>query len=796
MNERTLKVLEYQKIIEILAEYTVSNLGKEIALELKPSSNIYEVKEWLQETDEAVEIILKKGNIPLEGIYDIRTTLKRAELGTILENGELLKISDTIAGIKKVKAYMKEDKDNDLYPIINDLINLLVNLDDIAKSINTVVLNEDEISDRASPELFSIRKKIKDMNARIREKLNNIITSVSYQKFLQEQIITIRNGRYVIPVKQEFKGSLSGIVHDQSSSGATLYIEPMIIVEMNNDLKQLKLKETDEVNKILLQLSKAISEKNQEIRTNLDILTTLDFIFAKAKFSLDLKCFKPIVNNSGWINLKKARHPLLAAEIVVPIDVHLGETFNILVITGPNTGGKTVSLKTVGLLVLMSQSGLFIPAAEGSEVSLFDYVFADIGDEQSIEQSLSTFSSHMKNIVSILNDVTEKSLVLLDELGAGTDPTEGAALAIAILEVLRSKQIKAIATTHYSEIKAYALITPDLSNGSVEFDIETLRPTYKLSIGNPGKSNAFEISKKLGLNEGIIEKAKEFMTKDKIKFEDIIVSLEESRKKAEEERSISEKLRYEAELMNQEASKRLNRINAQKENLIKNAHEEAKRIIESQKSELNIIMEELKEAMKKEAKEKLNTARKAELSLKRIENKAQNNLDNLAFKKFKNHMPPKNLKLGDLVRIIKLDKKGNVLSLPDENGNLTVQVGIMKVNANISDLKLEKDNKNEIFKEEYKEYINRKRGGIRDTNIPLEVDLRGKTLDEALLDVDKYLDDVYLTNIKSVTLIHGKGTGVLRSGITQLLKNHPHVKSYRTGGYYEGGFGVTIVEIK
>lgn len=793
MNERTLRVLEYHKIIKILTEHTVSNLGKEIANNLKPSNNIYEVKEWLQETGEAIEILFKKGNIPLEGIYDIRPSLKRAELGSILENNELLKISDTLTGVKKIKKFMKEGKDNDLYPIIDDLVSLLVGMDDIINYINKVVLNEDEISDSASPELFSIRRKIKERHAKIREKLNNIVTSASYQKFLQEQIITIRNDRYVIPVKQEFRGSLSGIVHDQSSSGATLYIEPMIIVEMNNDLKQLKLREADEINKILLQLSKMISEKKQEIETNIEILTTLDFIFAKAKFSLELKCFEPIINDSGRINLKKARHPLLDSDLVVPIDVYLGETFNVLVITGPNTGGKTVSLKTIGLLVLMSQSGLYIPAAEGSEISLFDYVFADIGDEQSIEQSLSTFSSHMKNIIAILNDVTEKSLVLLDELGAGTDPTEGAALAMGVLEVLRTRHIRTIATTHYSELKAYALITPGLSNGSVEFDIETLKPTYKLSIGNPGKSNAFEISKKLGLQNQVIKKAKEFMSKDKIKFEDIIISLEESRKKAEEERRISEKLRYEAQLINQEANKRLNRINSQKEKIIKAAYEEAKKIIEEQKPEIDNIIRELKEAMEKEAKEKLKTIEKAGLDVKGIENEIQNNINDITFKKLKNYKPPKNLKLGDLVRVIKLNKKGYVLSLPDDNGNLTVQVGIMKVNVNISDLKSEKVNEEESPAEKYTGIDKTK---IILADVPTELDLRGKTLDEALLDVDKYLDDVYLSNIKTVTLIHGKGTGVLRSGITQLLKNHPHVKSYRTGGYYEGGFGVTIVEIK
>lgn len=792
MDERTLKVLEYKKIIDILAEYTVSNLGREVVLSLKPSNNLYEVKEWLQETGEAVEILLKRGSIPLEGIYDIRAPLKKAEIGSIIENGELLKISDTLASVRKLKAFIKEEKNEGTYPIVEDLISLSVELKNIETSINNVIVSEDEISDNASPELFSVRKKIKDTHIRIRDKMNSMVTSTSYQKYLQEQIITIRGDRYVVPVKQEFRGNMPGVVHDQSASGATLYIEPMAIVEMNNDLKQLKIRESDEERKILLHLSKLISEKNQEIRTNLEILTTLDFIFAKAKFSLEYNCVEPLINNTGRINLKKARHPLIAADIVIPIDIHLGETFNILVITGPNTGGKTVSLKTVGLLVLMAQSGIHIPAADRSEISIFNQVFADIGDEQSIEQSLSTFSSHMKNIVKILKEVTDKSLVLFDELGAGTDPTEGAALAMSILDLLRNKQIRTIATTHYSELKAYALTTPGLCNGSVEFDIQTLKPTFRLSIGMPGKSNAFEISMKLGLSEAIIERARDFITKDKIKFEDVITNLEESRRKADKERDISEKLRYETELLKKEAEQKLDKVISQRESIIKNAYEEAKQIMDKQKTTINEMIKELKEAADKEAKEKLSASEKVRLKIRDIENDMQSKSNDILFMRTRKHKPPKKLKLGDTVRIVKLDQKGSVASLPDENGNLTVQAGIMKVNVNINDLQLEKqENKDEVIKVKYTNIARSK-----SLNLPLELDLRGKTLDEALFDTDKYLDDVYLSGIKNVTLIHGKGTGVLRSGITQLLKDHPNVKSYRAGGYHEGGIGATIVELK
>ncbi len=791
MDDRTLRVLEYNKIINMLSLYTYSELGKEVAIALKPSTNTYEIQEWLNETSEGVDILLKNGKVPFDGIYDIRTSLKRAEIGSIIENNELIKISSTLSGSRKFKAFIKESKRENFYPIIEDLASLLTDLKSIEESINNVVISDDEISDKASPELFSIRKKIKDTNGRIRDKLNNIITSVSYQKYLQEQIVTIRNDRFVVPVKQEFRGNIPGVVHDQSLSGATLYIEPMAVVDMNNELKQLKLKEKDEIDRILLSLSYMISEKSQEIQTNLEILTTLDFIFAKARFSLDYNCTVPIINKSRIINLTKARHPLIEAEKVIPIDISIGDDFKILIITGPNTGGKTVSLKTVGLLSLMAQSGLHIPAGDKSELCVFDEVFADIGDEQSIEQSLSTFSSHMKNIVNILDNITENSLVLLDELGAGTDPTEGAALAMSILELLRSKQIIAIATTHYSELKAYALSTKGLRNGSVEFDVQTLKPTYKLSIGIPGKSNAFEISKKLGLGENIINRAKDFITEDKVKFEDVITGLEEDRKKSSEARDITERLRVEAEAMKQDAETRLLKISEQRDKIIREAYEEAKKIVDNSKTHMNDLMKELKEAADKEAEEKLIATEKARLDMKALEDNMEEESKQGLFNKPFGHKPPKKLRLGDTVKIISLEQTGNVITMPDENGNLNIQVGIMKVNVNIKDIAL--------VQNVYSASEKIKHSGIgkaKADTVSLEIDLRGKTLDEALLDVDKYLDDVYLSKKSIVTIIHGKGTGVLRSGIIQLLRTHPHVKSFRSGGYHEGGLGVTIVEIK
>lgn len=791
MNEKTLRVLEYQKIIELIADETVSGLGREIVMSLKPSNNIYEVKEWLQETSEAVDIVLKRGSFPLEGIHDIRIALRKAEMRSILGMDELLLTSYTLASARKIKNFMKEDRSDKSYPIIEDLVNLLNEFKYIENSINSSILNDEEIADNASPELNSVRRKIRDKHSQIKDKLNSMVASSSYQKYLQEQIVTMRGDRYVVPVKQEYRGNMPGIVHDQSASGATLFIEPMAIVELNNDLRQLKLKEKEEIERILINLSALITENYDGIKTNVEILATLDFIFAKAKFSLAYRCSEPIVNTEGRINIKKARHPLLDPKVVVPIDVRTGEDFNTLVITGPNTGGKTVTLKTTGLLNLMAQSGLHIPAGDYSEISIFDQIYADIGDEQSIEQSLSTFSSHMKNIVSILNNISQSSLVLLDELGAGTDPTEGAALAMAILDLLHDKNVRTVATTHYSELKIYALTTPGVCNASVEFDIETLQPTYRLSIGIPGKSNAFEISKKLGLDASIVDKAKEFIAKDKIKFEDVITDLEESRKKADEEKYIAQRLRYEVEKVKEEADRRLEKILAQKDKIIEEANKTARNLVQKHKEEIDFLIKQLKDAIDKENEVKARTIEKVRKDFKSIDDEIEKS-NGIGLTVKTNRKPPEKLKLGDTVKIINLNQKGNVLTLPDDSGNLTVQAGIMKINVNIKDIQLEKDTKQQdILTQRYARVSKSKAA-----QVPHQLDLRGKTLDETLMDIDKYLDDVYLAGIPSVTLIHGKGTGVLRAGIKEFLKNHAHVKSYRTGGYNEGGLGATIVEIK
>lgn len=790
MNEKCLKTLEYQKIINMLCDNTISNMGRDIAEELIPSTDIHEVRELLQETTEAVNLSLKKGNPPLRGIHDIRVPLRKVKVGSVLDPGELLKIADTQRSCRTLKSYMSQDKGEQSFPIIEYYIDTLSTFKALEESIYNAIDNEEEISDRASSLLHSIRRKLKEKSAGIKEKLNHMVTSSAYSKYLQEAIVTVRGDRHVIPVKQEFRAQVPGIIHDQSSTGATLFIEPMVIVEMQNDLKQLKLSEAEEIQRILTELTQLVADKYEDIKQNSEILATLDFIFAKAKLSLDLRCVEPKINNNGVINVKKARHPLLKADKVVPIDIYLGESFNTLVITGPNTGGKTVTLKTMGLLTLMAQAGLHIPAGDYSELAVFDEVFADIGDEQSIEQSLSTFSSHMTNIVSILKNVTPNSLVLFDELGAGTDPTEGAALAMSILELLFHKNIRTAATTHYSELKVYALSTAGVCNASVEFDIATLRPTYKLLIGVPGKSNAFEISRKLGLTDDVISRAKEFLTKDDIAFEDVIKELQENRKKTQEESDLAARVRMDIERSKKELDNKLSKLEEQRERMLRDAQREALSIVKRSKEEADQVIKELREAMEKEAADKAVIIEQARLKLKRKQDEAEEKIGEAVFNKV-SHKPPKQLKLGDSVKIVNLNQVGYVLTLPDEQGNLMVQAGIMKVNVNINNLSVDKEDKPNAKKQ-----VNLNLSSEKARSIASQIDVRGQSLEEALMNVDKYIDDAYLAGAGQVTIVHGKGTGTLRAGIMQLLRSHTHVKSVRGGAYNEGGSGATIVEVK
>lgn len=790
MNEKCIKTLEYNKIISMLCDNTVSDMGRDIAEALVPSSDINEVRELQQETTEAVNLILKKGNAPLSGIYDIRVPLRKVKMGSRLDPGELLKIAYTLRSCRILKNYISEDKGEQQFPIIEYYIDTLSPFKNIEENIFNAIENEEEISDRASSLLHSIRRKIKDKSAGIKEKLNHMVTSPAYSKYLQEGIVTVRGDRHVIPVKQEYRAQVPGIIHDQSSSGATLFIEPMVIVEMQNELKQLRLSEAEEIERILYELTGLVGEKYESIKLNAEILATLDFIFAKAKLSLEFRCVEPKVNDKGIINIKKARHPLIDAKKVVPIDIYMGESFNTLVITGPNTGGKTVTLKTVGLLCLMAQAGLHIPAGDYSEVAVFDEVFADIGDEQSIEQSLSTFSSHMTNIVSILNNITKNSLVLFDELGAGTDPTEGAALAMSILELLYKKDIRTAATTHYSELKVYALSTPGVCNASMEFDVATLRPTYKLLIGIPGKSNAFEISQKLGLSGDIINRAKEFISKEDIEFEDVIKDLQENRKKMQEESDLASRMRMDIERSKKELDNKLGKMEEQKERMLRDAQREALAIVKRSKQEADQIIRELREAMEKEAADKALVIEQARTKLKQKQDEAEEKIGEAVLGKV-SHKPPKKLKLGDTVKIVNLNQKGYVLTLPDEQGNLMVQAGIMKVSVNINNLTLDQEEKQTAKKQ-----ANLHLSSEKARSISAQIDVRGQTLEEAIMNVDKYIDDAYLAGAGQVTIIHGKGTGTLRAGINQMLRSNSHVKSFRVGAFNEGGSGATIVEIK
>lgn len=791
MNDKTLKVLEYHKIIKKLTDKTESQLGKDMTKKIKPSTDIDEIEYLQRETKEALSLIIKKGNPPLYGIFDVSGELKITEIGGSLSPKSLIKISDSLRVSRSLKKYLKEIKDDETssFPIIQGLIDDLRVFKDIEDEINNAIISENEISDNASPGLRNIRRQIINKNESVRVKLNSIINSQKYKKYLQDSIVTMREGRYVVPIKQENKAYFPGLVHDQSASGATLFVEPMAVVELNNELRELEIKEREEIEKILLELSGLVAEEAENIGNNQSILQRLDFIFAKGKLALEMDATKPILNKEGYINIKKARHPLLNVKNVVPIDIYIGKDFNTLVITGPNTGGKTVTLKTVGLLTLIAQSGLHIPADFNSQMGVFDQVFADIGDEQSIEQSLSTFSSHMTNIVSILDSLKDNSLVLFDELGAGTDPTEGAALAMSILDHLLKLNIRTIATTHYSQLKIYALTTDRVKNAAVEFDVETLSPTYKLLIGVPGKSNAFEISKRLGLQDYIIDYAKNLVSKENVEFEDVLQAIDEDRRIIEENKFQAEKLKYEVEKLKEELSTEKEKTKEAREKIILKAKEEARSILRSAKDESDSIVSELRKISSEVEKDRNKEIHKAQERLKssldEVESSLSENVLNVKSKE-----PPKNLKVGDTVEVLSLNQVGNVLELPDENGNVLVQVGIMKVNVHISTLRRAKEEESGKTQTSTRKIIKSKAA------VKNEIDLRGKTLDEALLDLDKYIDDIYIAGLKEAYIIHGKGTGVLREGIKGYIKRHKHIKSFRIGKYGEGGDGVTVMELK
>lgn len=793
MKERTLKTLEYHKIIEQLAGKAISSMGKDIAGSLKPSTDLDEIRLMQQETSEASGFIVRKGSLPLGGITDIRHSLQRVETGGALNIEELLQIGDFCYVCRKVITYSTDNRKTESFPILDSLFGSVSPFGALEKEINRCIINNQELSDDASPKLYEIRRSIKTSNDRIREQLNSIIHSQAYKNMLQDNIITIRSGRYCVPIKLEYRQSFPGMVHDQSSTGATVFMEPMAVVQLNNKIKTLHTDEENEIEKILRELSYLVAEQAHLLAANLDILIKLDFIFAKGELSLEMKASKPNFNRDGYIDIKKGRHPLLDQAKVVPIDIYLGKSFSILLITGPNTGGKTVALKTLGLLALMGQAGLHIPAFDNSDLALYTEIFADIGDEQSIEQSLSTFSAHMSNIVKILEEASlcqGNSLVLLDELGAGTDPTEGAALAMSILQFLYQNKIHTAVTTHYSELKVYALSTEGVENASCEFDVETLRPTYRLLIGVPGKSNAFAISKKLGLPDDIINNAKEFLSHEDQRFEDVITDLEINKKSVEIEKERASRYRQEAAALKTELEKQREKLNKQRDKILLTAKEEALKITREAKDQADIIIKEMQKQMKEGGSQ-----RELEESRRKVGDmvsKIDEELDGLAKKDRPPKKVPKNLKKGDGVFVHSMHMTGVVSELPDRDGYVTIQAGIMKLKVKLEDLSL--NEKEEQIKVNAQNYSARVKS-VKSQSITPEVDLRGQMVEEGLEKTDKYLDDAYLAGLKQVTIIHGKGTGALRSAVQNHLKGHPHVKSQRPGSFGEGDLGVTIVEL-
>ncbi len=791
MNDRALRVLEYDKIMKKLEERTASSLGRSFVEDLKPVSDFHEVEARLKETTDASAYLWRKGGAPFGGVHDVRASLKRVEIGSTLGISELLKIGDVMRCGRMLKQFLTNDVPSDWEEnIALELGRQIASFKQVEDAISHAIISEEEISDHASPELFSIRRSIRQKQDGIKDKLSAFIRSADYKKIMQDAVVTLRGDRYVIPVKQEYKSQVPGLVHDMSSSGATVFIEPLSVVEANNEIKALLIREQHEIERILMELTAKVAEISTELGVNLKIVAQLDFMFAKAKLSRDFNGICPRLTNQRLIRIKKGRHPLLDRHKVVPIDIELGHEFSTLVITGPNTGGKTVTLKTVGLFVLMLQAGLHIPVQEGSEFGLFESVFADIGDEQSIEQSLSTFSSHMKNIVTILDEADEGSLVLFDELGAGTDPTEGAALAIAILDGLTKRGICTMATTHYSELKVYAMTTKGVQNACCEFDVETLRPTYRLLVGVPGKSNAFAISQKLGLDAFVIHKAKEFLTQDNIRFEDVLSDIEKNRTQAEREKESAQALKREIEALKAEAQKEREKIDKEKEHIIAKAKENARSIVIDARYEAEELLERLKELYKQG--NKLNSEKElqeARAGIRNLDNLEGSLVESYEVRSFID--PPQDLKPGESVMMLNLDQKATVLEEPDTDGQVLVQAGIMKVKVNVSQLKRVDEQKESLEK------INRVRvAGVKASSIKLDLDLRGLNVEEAVDKVDKYVDDAVIAGLHEVTLIHGKGTGTLRKAIHDFLRGHAHVHSYRLGKYGEGETGVTVVELK
>ncbi len=790
MDQKAKRVLEYNKIIELLRKQAGSGLTQDRIENLEPETDPRVVKDLLAETTEAVSVIVHKGPLPLGNFYDIKNHLELANKGGTLNMRQLLQVLYNINTARNVISFLKSDLPE--LPIIRGLSDLLVAPKDLSEEIDRCILSEDEMSDNASNELRNIRRSISRQNEAIRTKMNQILNSADNKVYLQDAIVTMRQGRYVIPVKSEHKNRFPGIVHDQSASGSTLFIEPQVIVNLNNELRELELAEKAEIERILSELTAQVALRYHELSNNQELLVQLDFIFAKGKLSYSMDGVEAIVSDNNILELLGARHPLIDPKKVVPINVSIGRGYKTLVITGPNTGGKTVTLKTIGLLTMMTQTGLHVPCVSGTRMPVFKKIFADIGDEQSIEQSLSTFSSHMTNIVNIVTHSDSQTLALLDELGAGTDPTEGAALAIAILRNLDAKNVTTVATTHYTELKKYAISTAGVENASMEFNVETLSPTYKLSIGIPGKSNAFEISKKLGLPGDIIDQARELLDSDALQFEEVISAIVEDKKLAEEMKDealfINLSMKKQQEVLKEQERKLAN----QKDKIIAEAKEEARRIIGEAKSESDEIARELKELAKMDSLGE--RTKKFDETKKKIKSADSRYRDKLIVEENTNPMNPGDLKIGDRVRLLSLNQMGEVIGLPDDKGEVSVLVGLLKITSKLSDIVPVDVPQKKKTKVSYSKY-----GSLFSSKAkfcPISINVQGKILDDAVMDVDKYLDDAYIAGLKQVTVIHGRGEGILRKGLHDFLRTHKHVDSFRKGSYNEGGDGVTIVKIK
>ena len=792
MNHKVLNTLEYHKILELLAGYASSEEVKRRCLKIHPLTDIHRINELQQNTKDALSRLYKNSNITFSGVCNVRASLKRLDIGASLNTTELLHICSLLEAAKRAKAYNRTDREEEQVDSISPLFAEIEPLTPLHEEIRRCILSEDEIADDASPALSKIRKSIRGMNDRIHAQLTTIMSNTTTRTYLQDAVVTMRDGRYCLPVKAEAKGNVPGMVHDQSSSGSTLFIEPMAVVNLNNELKELFIKEQEEINVILSDLSNQVANFSMAILTDYTALSELDFIFAKANLAKSYNGIAPIFNERGYINIRKGRHPLLDAKKVVPIDVTMGDTYKQLIVTGPNTGGKTVSLKTVGLLTLMGQSGLHIPAADRSELAVFEEVFADIGDEQSIEQSLSTFSSHMVNIVKILNQADDRSLVLFDELCAGTDPTEGAALAISILNKLHQYGAITMATTHYSELKVYALTSDGVENACCEFDVETLSPTYRLLIGIPGKSNAFAISSKLGLSDNIIEDARTRLGQKDVDFEDLLSNLEASRQTIEKEQLEINRYKSEVEDLKKKLEQKQEHLDQSREKILQKANEEALLILKEAK---DLADETIRNFNKYgQGTVPMSQMEKERTSLRNKMSEKEKNFSGIKKQEAVNHNVPKKLRIGDSVKVLSMNLKGTVHTLPNAKGDLYVQMGILRSLVNINDLILINEDPSPVTKK----YGNGS-GKIKmskSASVSTEINLIGKTTDEAIAELDKYLDDAYIAHLPSVRIVHGKGTGALRSAVHNHLKRLKYVKSFHLGEFGEGDAGVTIAEFE